>query len=269
MNRNRNRNRQGARASGGGGGAPASESELVTNAGLILWMNPTEDTLYQTDAETTPVVKTNDGENVMRYYPAVKPADLTYFSDTSLPPTFRNAENGINSNAVIDFDAPQEAYIDVGASFTHDDVIDADAALLVFCGRLVAVSGTDNTVIVGDPDNTQGFVIQTQSAGSLTFRLHNGGPTDVSITKDGSNLFSGVMWLHGGNVDWWLNGTKQTQITSVANITSVIDAACVIRQGNTGNDFQLLRLGVGTGAGAQEADIVALVNHLESLLGRA
>lgn len=67
-------------------------------------------------------------------------------------------------------------------------------------------------------------------------------------------------------IDWWANGTKQTQIGSVGNLNQTNGNNWGIS--GTALDFQLLRLGFASSHDT-ESDVADWASHFEDLLGRS
>lgn len=267
MSRNRNRNRNG-RALKRAGAASVPEADLVANAGILLWMNPTEDALYKTDATDTPVDKNTDNEDVARWYPSVKPADLNYYVDAAAAyPKFRKAF--INGNHAIQFTGAQSQLAVNGASFRTDDIFAADAAVVALAIKIDSIHTVSSVNIIQDGFSNAVYLRQESSGAGSALRLIFDMTSDVTLTltAGGDGWVNVLAWLHDGQVDWWLNGTKQTAVTSVDTITTLTRADWGFRNFDPTN-WTALRIGAGKATGAAEADMAALHAHVETLLGR-
>lgn len=269
MSRDRSRSRaNGGRRAAGGGAASVPEGDLVTNAGMLLWLNPTDDSLYKTDATDTPVNKATDNEDVARWYPGVKPADLNYYVDAvAAYPKFRKAF--INGNHAIQFTGAQSQLAVNGASFQTNDIFAADSAVVALAFKIDSIHTVSNVNIIQDGFANAVYLRQESSGSGSALKLIFDMTSDVTLTlaAGADGWVSVLAWLHDGQVDWWLNGTKQSAVTGVDTITTLTRADWGFRNFDPTN-WTALRIGAGTGAGATEADMAALHAHLETLLGR-
>jgi hypothetical protein len=253
-----------ARSAGGGG---PTEAELVANAGLLLYWNPSADTIYKTDAETTPIDKDADGEAIVRWYPVLKPATAPYWRQLTVAAQWRNAANGINGHPVMQAAAASSGIGLTGVThtFVTTDLFTATDAVFVAAGRFVDGTATGNFIHDGWPDALQ-LSRQSGNVARLLFET-SGGNRTIDITADAGGLFSVVAWLHDGVIEWWANGVKQTNLTSVANLNTLTRANWLWNGLSTTN-IQMLRHGAGKAADATADDMAALAAHLETLLGR-
>lgn len=269
--RNRNRNRQGAAATETAG-APLSEAELVANAGLLLWLNPADDVLFL-DAGVTQVNKAGGQQDVEQWVPGVKPATLERFEDTVADkPQWRPGASGINGNPVVIYTGAQSLHIDVDApaqTFRTSDLLEADSGVFAFAGKRIGTDATFNLKAIQDGFANAMYLEMLSAAAGGGTRVVMDMASDVILNTppDREGLLAVVAWLHGTNVDWWLNGAKQTQITGVGTLSNLTRTEWTIRN-FFDTTFMLLRHGVGKATGATEADMAALAAHLEALMGR-
>lgn len=255
-------------AAGGGGGGAVPESELVSNAGILLWMNPTDDAMYKTDATDTPVNKATDNEDVARWVPGVKPADLDYYVDTAAA-FAKYRTNLINGNAAVQFAGAQAQLAASGVNFRTNDLFAAGAAVVKLVIKIDSIHGTVSINVIQDGFSNSVYLRQESVAGGSALKLIFDMTSDVTLTltAGGDGWVNALAWLHDGQVDWWLNGIKQLAVTGVDTITTLTRADWGFRNFDPTN-WTALRIGAGTGAGATEAAMAALHAHCESLLGR-
>lgn len=252
---------------GDGNGNGASQANITRT----LIMDPTldSDTMYETDGDSDPIETAVDNESVVRWYPTTRPADLNYMRDSaSTFPSWRNADNGINSNPVVRYSLAAHSHSSNGASFTMQDLIAAaDACVFAISGRLDAVDtgGSDQFIMTSGNDPVEVYATEDGLV-SVRFSMASAQLIDLEITPDGTGLFAGVFWFHDGVIDWWANGVKQTQQTSVNNFNSLAGTFLQVN-GNTNVDWTLARLEFAS-SHVDEVDIADLAAFHESRLGR-
>lgn len=271
MSRNRNRNRNGRapkRAAGGGGGGD------YTNITFTEFSFPHGDDLFSDVAGTSAVNKSLDNQSTRRINPTALVAAWGTYHSTSVSPygSWKNAANGINGYGVlrpgtlVSF-LPEKW--STGKSF--GDVVNADSCVYGLCGRIVANPDGTRYIEYWDNPGTDSMVTAVLNTGvvRVTMRMASAQTHNLDVTPDGDGLFSIVVWFHDGKIDYWLNGTKQTQITGVNNFNSVAGGAQwrpIVNGGGTLSWDLLCK--AWAESHAVEADVQALSDHFESLLGR-
>lgn len=248
------------------------ESTLIANAGILLWMNPSDDVMY-VDAGVTLLNKAGGQQNCVRWIPGVKPSTLDYFEDGGADyAQWLPGASGINGNPVVVYTGTQALHDDVDApaqTFRTSDMFDADSGVFAFAGKRTGTHATTDLKAIQDGFANAMYLemLSTASGGGTRLVMDMASDVVLNTPPDGNGLLSVVAWLHGTDVDWWLNGTKQTQVTGVGTLSVLTRTAWSIRN-FFGTTFMLLRHGTGKAVGATEADMAALAAHLETLLGR-
>ena len=244
-----------------------SESDLVTSAGLQLWVQP--DLAVDTLLDDLLVAVDSNGDNIRRWTPAVKPADLTYLEDSAASyPTWLDSGNGINGNPCASFADTADGLIDVGASFTADDLFDASAAVFVLAGRVNTFSSSGDQNIVSDTGFNKSIRAQL---GTTQVKVIFDMTSDKTIPcTPSSGLFLVYAALNGNDLNYWVNGgSMQTFDVTGDEITDLTQAVWAITGAINSVDWDLLRHGAGTGSGASTADHEALRDFIwNNLMGQ-
>lgn len=248
-----------------------SEAVLVANAGILLWLNPEDDSLF-VDAGVTPVNKAGGSQNAVRWVPGVKPDTLAYLEDAGADyPLWLPGASGINGHPVVHYTGTQALHVDVDGTgtFRTSDLFDASSGVFVFTGKRTGTDAATSIKVIQDGFANAMYLEMLSSGAGGGTRLVMDMASDVTLNTppDGNGVLSFVAWLHGTTVDWWLNGVKQTAVTGVGTLSNLTRLEWSIRN-FFGTTFMLLRHGAGKAAGATEADMATLAAYLEALVGR-
>ena len=236
-----------------------------------LVLVPDIDSIYQTDAQTSEAVNTDDP--AVRIYPTKIPVADDYFFQATTPPVLLASADGVNGKRMIKVNGhPTNS---VTNSTVLNQMFNTNGCVMWLAGKIITSPDSGSRQMFGDIFAGNNLT-KNSSTGDVECFWYNSIAQGWfhTIPPDGAGLFSFVMRKSGSTLDCWINGVKSlSPVTTDGSqaAASMDNEVCHIYGGPSGDlthSWAMLAGGFDDETGWDDAKCQTLASKLESFLGR-